>query len=452
MQGGNNDRARAGRGWLAVATFLAVLAARPLWAAPDDTARMDALERRLDASMKLIRELSQRVEQLQKQLAHQGIANSAGPSGASPNAGTAAAPSPDEQRISAVEQSVQQIALSTSDRAAASGLPLHGFADVDAGTHNPTFPNLKGADIGSMEFFLTPRLGDRTRALFELNFEVDSSGDVGVDLERAQIGYQLADSTTVWLGRFHTPYGFWNTAFHHGLQIATSLRRPAFLEFEDHGGIMPAHTVGAWLTSAQRIGDGRLTYDVYVGNNQRIRGGMLDMNSAGSAHGGAIVGGNLGWLFGGALDGLKVGVDALSSRIEDVDTTPTIVTRLRSYGTYLAYDTDRWEHIAEFHLFSNYGLQPAGATYHSHAGFVQLGYRMPDRFTLYTRYERTVLQQADNYFQALNTGRSYHREALGLRYDLDLASALKMELATTRFTDRTPMSYDEALLQYAIRF
>jgi hypothetical protein len=49
-------------------------------------------------------------------------------------------------------------------------------------------------------------------------------------------------------------------------------------------------------------------------------------------------------------------------------------------------------------------------------------------------------------------GSSYFREALGLRFDVDLKSALKLELAHTHDTDRDFLTYDEALLQYAIRF
>ncbi len=331
-------------------------------------------------------------------------------------------------------------------------MATHGFADVGVGNHNATFSNYQGANVGELDFFLTPRLGSRTRALFELNFEVGSDGSVGVDLERAQLGYQFADSATVWLGRFHTPYGYYNTAFHHGQQIATSLRRPRFIDFEDHGGIMPAHTVGAWLTGSERVGDEKVTYDVFIGNSQRIQSGILDMNNAGNTHGSTIVGGNLGLLLSGALDGLKVGVDVFQTRIEDEDRLPAyVVTRLRSYGAYAAYDTDSWEDIAEFHVFSNQDLTGHTGTHHSDAGFVQMGYRA-GRYTPYARYERGAFQQSDDFFAAQASGSSYYRTALGLRFDVDLVSSLKLELAETHLTDRFIESYDEALLQYAIRF
>ncbi len=175
------------------------------------------------------------------------------------------------------------------------GLPLHGFADVGVGTHNPINPGLKGFNVGNLDFYMTPRLGDRTRALFELNTEVSSGGSVGVDLERAQIGYQFSDQATVWLGRYHTPYGYVNTALHHGNWINNSLRRPNFLQFEDNGGIVPAHTVGVWLTGLSRTGGGggKLLYDIYIGNSQQIVAGVLDMRNAGNADGQLIAGGRV---------------------------------------------------------------------------------------------------------------------------------------------------------------
>jgi hypothetical protein len=460
-----HPRANRGRSWVGALLVAGLGHSLVTHAATRDSDRIAVLEQRLDQSLQLIRQLSARVQDLEAQAAHgappeadkrSGTAAAAAPAAqpgaaAAAQTGAAAATPPDTaQRLAKVEQTVNQMAASAGQHAE-EGLATHGFADVGIGNHNAEFSKYQGADVGELDFFLTPRLGGRTRALFELNFEVGSDGTVGVDLERAQIGYQFADSATVWLGRFHTPYGYYNTAFHHGQQIATSLRRPRFIDFEDHGGIMPAHTVGAWLTGSERVGDQRFTYDVYIGNSQRITGGALDMNNAGNTHGSTIVGGNLGLLLSGALDGLKVGVDAFQTRIEDEDTMPAYVTQVRSFGTYAAYDTDNWEDIAEFHVFSNQDLTGHTGTHHSEAGFVQIGYRA-GRYTPYARYERGAFQQSDRFFAAQANGSSYYREALGLRFDVDLVSALKLELAETRLTDRVIGSYDEALLQYAIRF
>jgi hypothetical protein len=424
----------------------------------DKSDRLTELERKLDQSLELIRQLSARVKELEAAQAARPEAAHVTPSPASPAPAAAAAsasgapttPPDTAARLAQVEQTLSEVATGAAQRAEDTGMPMHGFADVGIGNHNAEFHEYQGADIGELDFFLTPRLGARTRALFELNFEVGESGQVGVDLERAQIGYQVGDSATLWLGRFHTPYGFYNTAFHHGQQIAISLRRPRFIEFEDHGGIMPAHTVGLWLTGAERLSDEKLTYDVYIGNSQGITGGELDMHNAGNLHGSTIFGGNLGLLLGGALDGLKVGLDAFQTRIEDEDLAPSVFTRVRSYGVYAAYDTDAWENIAEFHVFDDTDLTRNTGTHRSEAGFVQVAYR--GRFTPYVRYERGSFQQADNYFAAQTYGASYYRDALGVRYDIDLQSALKFELADTHITDRDVGSFSDVLLQYAIRF
>jgi len=421
-------------------------------AAAADSERIAVLEQKLDQSLQTIQELSARVHDLEVQVAQGAPAAANKPPGRTAAAAPAATiPSDTAQRLARVEQTVTQMAASAGQHAEGSGLPLHGFADVGVGNHNATFSQYQGANVGTLEFFLTPRLGSRTRALFELNFEVGSDGTVGVDLERAQIGYQFSDSATVWLGRFHTPYGYYNTAFHHGQQIATSLRRPRFIDFEDHGGIMPAHSVGMWLTGSERIGDEKLTYDAYIGNSQRITGGILDMNNAGNTHGSTIVGGNLGLLLSGALDGLKIGVDAFQTRIEDQDQAPSYFSQVKSFGAYASYDTDNWENIAEFHVFNNQDLTGHTGTHRSEAGFVQIGYRT-GRYTPYARYERGAFQQSDPFFAAQTSGSSYYRDALGLRFDVDLVSALKLELAQTHLTDRVIGSYDEALIQYAIRF
>jgi hypothetical protein len=472
-------RASPSRAWVG-ALLVAGLGHTLATYAADDSDRIAALEQRLDQSLQLIRQLSARVHDLEAQVAQGAPAAPAKRSGAGAAAAApataaaaqpataaaaqpatpaatqpgAAAPTPPDtaQRLARVEQTVTEMAASAGQHAEDFGMPMHGFADVGVGNHNAEFRQYQGADIAELDFFLTPRLGSRTRALFELNFEVGSDGAVGVDLERAQIGYQFSDSATVWLGRFHTPYGYYNTAFHHGQQISTSLRRPRFIEFEDHGGIMPAHTVGAWLTGSQRLGDEKLTYDVYIGNSQSIKNGILDMNNAGNTQGSTIVGGNLGLLLSGALDGLKVGVDVFQTRILDEDAPPPApATRVRSYGAYAAYDTDTWEDIAEFHVFDNDDLTGHTGTHRSDAGFVQMGYRA-GRYTPYARYERGAFQQSDHFFAAQINGSSYYRTALGLRFDVDLVSSLKLELAETHLTDRDISSFDEALLQYAIRF
>lgn len=452
----------AGVLWLCCA-LLATPAA--VWGASSQSDQLAEMQKKLDQSLKAIEALNQRVNELESQLAAgkaaaaPATANAPATPAAPAAAAAAAASGPvDNARLEADEQKLEQLERENASRNSGdTGLPLHGFADVGVGTRNPIDPDLKGFFVGNLDLYMTPQLGDRTRALFELNTEVGSDGGVDVDLERAQLGYQFNDLATVWLGRFHTPYGYVNTALHHGAWVNDTLRRPKFLQFEDQGGILPAHTVGLWSTGALRSGTGRWLYDAYVGNSQHIVDGTLDMQNAGSSDFRLMGGGRLGYQFNdGAVEGLTLGLHALTARVtEDTPLGPSFATggtvRLLVYGGYAVYDTDRWENIAELYLFDNEDQTFGTGSHRSTAGFVQVGYRTPWGIP-YARYERASLSQADPYFYLQSAGNSYWRGALGVRFDLDLKSAIKLELADTRFTDRDVYEYGEGLLQYAIRF
>jgi hypothetical protein len=418
-------------------------------------AKLEELQRKLDQSVKMIEALGARVKELEGHA-------STGPVAA------AAAPAPSPQRLEAVEQKVAQMETANATRQSDdSGLPIHGFADVNTGNRNLYFPYAKGTNVGSLDFYLAPKLGDRVVSLAELIFETGPDGHVGTDLERFQIGYQFNDQATVWVGRFHTPYGYVNTALHHGVWLADALRRPKFINFEDKGGVMPAHTTGVWVTGAQREGDGKFLYDFYVGNGQQIQGGTVDMQTGGNLHGAAMAGTRLSYQFiGGAVDGLLVGVNGFTDKVNDDNAVDPALVRLNMVGAYAVYDTDTWEHIIEAYSFHDKSLNGSPGTHRSEAWFAQFGYRAAWGVP-YIRYERAMLDQTDPYFNEQTFGASYYRSALGVRFDINAKSSIKFEVAHTRNTDDRPATdyrvlsdadlglpqqYNEILAQYAVRF
>jgi hypothetical protein len=417
-------------------------------------AKLEELQRKLDQSMKMIEALGARVKELEGHASNGPVA-------------AGAAPAPNPQRLEAVEQKVAQIETANATRQSDdSGLPIHGFADVNVGNHNLYFPYAKGTNVGSLDFYLAPKLGDRVVSLAELIFETGPDGHVGTDLERFQIGYQFNDQATVWVGRFHTPYGYVNTALHHGVWLADALRRPKFVNFEDKGGVMPAHTTGVWVTGAQREGNGKFLYDFYVGNGQQIQGGTVDMQTGGNLHGAAIAGTRLSYQFmGGAADGLMVGVNGFTDKVNDDSSTNPALVRLNMVGAYAVYDTDTWEHIIEAYSFHDKNLNGSPGTHRSEAWFAQFGYRASWGVP-YIRYERAMLDQSDPYFSEQTFGASYYRSALGVRFDINAKSSIKFEVAHTRNTDDRPATdyrpsdaeiglpqqFNEILAQYAVRF
>src|SRR5712692_6572603 len=111
------------------------------------------------------------------------------------------------------------------------------------------------------------------------------------------------------------------------------------IDFEDNGGVIPAHTVGVWGTGAVRAGNGRFAYDVFLGNSPSISGtgpgsaaGTLDPNNLGKTEPGYSTGFNLGYLFGGTADRLKIGVHGYRAVVRDDFVPVTNITRVNILG------------------------------------------------------------------------------------------------------------------------
>jgi hypothetical protein len=421
--------------------------------ADEQADRIKALEQRLESSVQLIEKLSARVAELER-------GDKAKPAKMEPGA-----PADQAQALAALQESVAQMSDGLGKRGHDTGLPLHGFADVGAARSTANDPQpLKGFNIGTLELYLTPQFGSRVKSLFELAFEFNSEGHAELELERLQLGYTFSDSLTLWAGRFHTPFGLWNTAFHHGANLQTSIYRPRFIDFEDKGGIIPAHSVGLWASGKTALGPGRMLYDAYLTNGPRITDSTLDFNAFTDDNTNKMVGGNLGYQPSGGLTGLTVGMHAFGSTVDAYSTTSTVMsaTRLRMAGAYFGYDAADWEVIGEYYRFANADVN-SGEIHRSSAWFLQAG-RFFGLWMPYARYEHVSLDPNDNYFISQQTGRSYKRAVLGVRYLIDARSALKFELIGTNEAPvmlvgdtgaPVPFAgarYGRAAIQYSIAF
>jgi hypothetical protein len=256
----------------------------------------------------------------------------------------------------------------------------------------------------------------------------------------------------------------WNTSFHHGANLQTSLSRPRFVEFEDKGGIIPAHSVGLWASGKARLGPGKITYDGYLSNGPRIRDRHLNFNAFTDDNSGKMLGGSLGYEPAGLFSGLTAGVHGFGSTVNAYSSSGLVLnqTKLRMTGGYFGYDADDWEAIGEYYRFANSDMV-GGAKHGSNAWFIHVG-RMFGALTPYVRYERTALAADDAYFSSQRVGRSYKRATAGARYALDAKSSLKLEVSETSEAsvlqiDQTgalvpfpAASYRRAAFQYSIAF
>lgn len=325
---------------------------------------------------------------------------------------------------------------------------FRGFGDVTF-TESTKTDNDQGAfALGQLDFYATQRIDERSDVFVEVVVEADDTGEFVIDLERLQLGYLVNDYLKVRAGRFHNTLGFWNTEYHHGAQLQTTIGRPEFLEFEDDGGILPSHMVGIWATGRYRTAPATFNYGVMVGNGSKVQDGALDPNNASDNSGNKAVTLRL-TVEPEAVSGLALGLSAGSSVVSGFSGSDEVMrVKQRILEFDVTYFRKPFEFMAEYYMIRNKDDFGAGDSHTSSAYYVQGGYWLTERFIPYARYEKVSVKEEDPYFTALGTADS-NRVIAGVRYDLSLSNTVKAEV---RFIDDGSQDFEEYALQWAIAF
>ncbi len=348
------------------------------------------------------------------------------------------------------------------------GLPLHGFADASGGFSSRSTPidqRISGFKLGTVDLYLTPEFDDKVKSLIEIAFEPDrGTGGINLDVERLQLGYTVTNNDTIWFGRFHTPFGVWNNAYHHGSQLQTSIYRPKFIDFEDAGGIVPAHSVGIWDKGIIRLKKSRINYNTYLVNGSRtiLDGtsgpGALDMNNYRNDKNNFMVGGTISSYHDlGITDSFEIGLHGFLTTInsyngDTYDLTAVHSTDVKMFGGFFSFNKNNWELLSEYYGFYNKDKLVSGAPLlKSHAAFAQFTYNINSIYSSYFRAENSSLNQNDSYFKDQLSGRSYTRYSLGFKKNINSRAAFKLEFLHTS-KDENLNPYNIVQYSYAIRF
>jgi hypothetical protein len=291
----------------------------------------------------------------------------------------------------------------------------------------------RGFNIGQLTLQYTSALAPRVLVFSEVTYSPSreagtEAGHAGYNLEveRLIARYDQSDQLKVSLGRYHTPINWWNTAFHHGLWLQTTIARPEMIRFG--GQFLPVHFVGGLLEGALPARGLNLNYSLGLGNGRSSvisRGG-----DAGDANGA------LAWLAGlflkpDRLYGLQIG----GSIYRDTITLPG--SRDRRFSEWIAsghlvYARENPEVIAEYARVRH--RERGGARTDSEGYYLQIAYRLPGAASLwkpYCRYEKMNIPADEPIFTGTSglTGNT-----LGVRYDFSELAALKIEYRQIRRT------------------
>lgn len=314
------------------------------------------------------------------------------------------------------------VTSSPLDGQAPAGPPIRVmlFGDASYATTERDVP--EGFHLGQLVGHLSAGLTERLFVTAEGTITPRNEG-TGATLERLIVRYDFSDMLKLSAGRYHTPIAWWNTQYHHGVWLQTSIDRPRLVRFGTP--LIPVHFLGLLAEGTASVGSSTLVYEAGAGNGRQpdlVGPGDGGENDAGLA------------LIGGlrfrpaALAGLELGVhgyvDEVAGPMGDVDE--------RIVGGHVAW-TANPEVVIEYLRFLHDPAEAGAGSTTSDGLYAQLGWRPRSLPSLqpYIRYESIQIPAGDVLFAGRGLG--YDGIIGGVRWDVANFAALKGEARSEEF-------------------
>jgi hypothetical protein len=317
-------------------------------------------------------------------------------------------------------------------------LKISGFGDLDFSASNlhgtaagygaqTLLAAHSGFEEGQFTLHFSSALSPKTAVFGETTLTARSDAGTGTppatgfnaEVERLIIRYDLNDYFKLSFGRYHTPINYWNTAFHHGQWLQTTISRPEMTQFG--GSFIPVHFIGSLVEGQLPAGGLNLNYNFGLGNGRGqvlSRGGdFSDINS------------NRAWLANAfikpdSLYGLQLGGSVYRDLLNPLNGP---VAREWIQSGHIVWQKETPEFIAEFANATHKPVNGAPAS-NSQAFYFQTAYRLPWLQKLwkpYYRFEFIHVPRSDAIFRTVVP--SFHASTVGLRYDITTFAAFKFE-------------------------
>jgi len=300
---------------------------------------------------------------------------------------------------------------------------LMGFGDISYLSREASDPG--GFAIGQAVAHLTASLDDSLRVFGEFSMTAKDD-EYKATVERMIVRYDFSDTFKLSGGRYHSPIGYWNSAFHHGAWLQTTVSRPEMAKFGSK--IIPIHFVGVLLEGslpknklglsyAAGFGNGRHENIAQGGDDGDINGDdawMLQLNASPSR-----------------FFGLQTGIGYYADTVSPSD-RPEISEDIIS--AYVTWKKESPEFIAEYLHSTHEFVADSSANGNVDAWYVQFAYRLAgkaNQWKPYARYEFTDVDDSDPLLG--DQGLDYEGAILGVRWDFSAYAALKGEYRNEEF-------------------
>jgi len=415
-----------------------------LWAQQID-AQQDFNPQTAQVLMQRIDQLEARLKEVEAALARSQALNPSAPTAQvvaqNPEPPVAPAPAPEHQ-AEAVATHAEGEPMDLNKTL----MQIRGFADTDL-----TGSTLKGThtsfSLGQVNLFITSDLSDKLKFLSEVVFEAGSDNVFGVDIERLLLTYKFNKYVNLAVGRYHTSIGYYNTAYHHSTWLQTAVGRPFLFRFEDQGGILPIHNVGATLSGQIPSGRLGLHYIAELGNGRATSSSQsepvqneVDENTH-KAFNFQI------FARPEALPGLQTGFSIYRDLLTPA-AQPSVNQTILDY--YVVYNGHNYQWLNEALLIREAPQGPSPTTTFNIPGFYTQISKRFGAYTPYFRYQYVNAPLNGPVFYT-NVGLQYG-PSVGIRYDLSDFVAWKVQYDyTSRKVGPSP-SYQTVTLQACFTF
>jgi hypothetical protein len=346
------------------------------------------------------------------------------PSGPAPRQSSSAQPA-----LSESEQSQSENVMAERMDLSKTLLRIRGFGDVNLHGDTQKGDNTSFS-LGQLDLFVTSDVAEKYRFLSEIVFEAGpdniygaTSGEANnfdVDIERYLMQYSHNDYFNISAGRGHTAIGYYNTAYHHSTWLQTTTDRPFLFQFEDRGGILPIHTVGASAFGKLPSGPLALHYIAEVGNGRESRDPLNSepvQNVIDDANHKAY---NLAvFARPDAVRGFQTGFSIYRDVLNPAN-SPRIGETILAAHAVLIRPKYEWLNEA---ILDRHAVLGSSTVFHTPGFYTQLS-RQFDAVRPYFRYEYLNVAHNEPVFPDVALR---HGPILGLRFDASESVALKFE-------------------------
>ncbi|PYV98456.1 MAG: hypothetical protein DMG89_11065 [Acidobacteria bacterium] len=324
-------------------------------------------------------------------------------------------------------------------------LQIRGFGDVNFSSTDQK-GSISGFNLGQFDLHFASPLSEKVSYFGEVTFTARPTG-YDLQLERTIIRYDYNDYFKMSFGKYHTPIGYWNAAFHHGAWLQTTISRPEMVQIG--GSFIPVHFVGLLAEGNVPSGGLGLGYSVGLGNGRSSvfsragDSGDANNNRAWVATVFSRPARFYGFQFGGSVYRDKLTPVPGQNFSEAIE------------SAHLVWTKEHPEVLSEFFNVHHRDLQTS-RTFNSQAFYVQLGYRLrfqENKWKPYYRFE--YIHRPTNEpvwdFTGVPVVSDLVGSTVGLRYDITNYAALKGEYRNDRVGTDEPR-INGVFLQTAFTF